>query len=264
MSRGISILLAAFGSTRAIDTYSIMLEEARSRFPGSSVSLVFSSRIIRNSQPANLLSPREAVNNIAEQGNGHWAVVQSVHLLCGHEFYRLVDEVKNGPIRTSIGLPLLWSKRDYEEVARILINRFKGMAQDREAVVFIGHGTDHASWSTYPALEHLLVKMGFKNAFVGVVDGVPGPEDVLSEIIKAGFSRALFIPFMLVSGLHVREDIKGDQKDSWTSIFHDAGITARVFEKGLLEIKGIRRIFYEHLADAMDVIPGTVEKRYKI
>ena len=69
-----------------------------------------------------LVTGKVSLEELKEMGYS-WAVVQSLHLLCGHEFYRLVEEVKQSSVRTSIGLPLLSGPEDYEAVVQGLIFR---------------------------------------------------------------------------------------------------------------------------------------------
>lgn len=60
---------------------------------------------------------------LAEQGHP-WVVMQSLHLICGHEFDRLISERENADIRSSIGLPLLTSHMDYKKTATALAPLF--------------------------------------------------------------------------------------------------------------------------------------------
>ena len=53
--------------------------------------------------------------------------------MCGHEFYRLLEDVSQCDIRTSIGLPLLSGPEDYQAVVRTIIQDFPGTHD--EAVV---------------------------------------------------------------------------------------------------------------------------------
>ena len=40
-----------------------------------------------------LKPPYQVLSDLWAKGH-QWAVVQSMHLICGHEFYRLVDDVR--------------------------------------------------------------------------------------------------------------------------------------------------------------------------
>ena len=120
----VPIVLTAFGTTtRARETYDFMDGLIRAAFPGRDLHWAFSSRMVRDrlkdKKKSAARHPHEVLRALADQGH-EWAVVQSVHLLCGHEFFRLIDEVQTQPIRTSIGLPLLSSREDYLHLAGAL------------------------------------------------------------------------------------------------------------------------------------------------
>ena len=251
------VVLAAFGSTRARKAYSFLAAEV-AELPGvAAVRTAFSSRMVRsftrakggNEAPP---SPARAVEEFAAEGY-RWVAVQSVHILAGHEFYRLVEEMETVPARTVLGLPLLWSREDYGRLASLLVERHR--PGPSTAVVFVGHGTDHAAWSTYPALEHTLRAQGMANAWVGVVDGDPGPEEVADQVARAGHRRAVVVPLMLVAGLHFMEDIVGDDPGSYCSAFRERGIEVTAVREGLLELEGVRRIFADHISQALDCAP---------
>ena len=184
------------------------------------------SRIKRNSQARH---PHEVLRALADQGH-EWAVVQSVHLLCGHEFYRLIDEVQTQPIRTSIGLPLLSSREDYLRLARAL--GLPGDLPPGEALVLVGHGTDHPAWAAYPALESILRQVYGPQIFVGVVEGSPSREEVVRAVTAAGVVKVRLIPLMLVAGTHFIEDLC-DGEDSWQAAFTGAGLEVTVTPRGI-------------------------------
>ena len=183
-----------------------------------------------------------------------WAVVQSLHLLCGHEFYRLVEEVKQSPVRTSIGLPLLSGPEDYEAVVQGLGSTFPDHAN--EAIVLVGHGTDHPAWSSYIALSHMFHEKFGPRIFMGVVEGYPSREKIVETVKKAGFKKVLLIPFMLVAGVHFQEDLAGEE-DSWKTAFEEEQILVSIEKAGLGFQPGIIEIFCRHIQEALDVIPSS-------
>ena len=94
--RKIPIVLVGFGTTTAaVDTYSFIGSRIKGAFPDHTIRWAYSSRMVRDfSRQRNnidLKSPRQVLCDLAKEGHT-WAIVQSIHLLCGHEFYRLVEE----------------------------------------------------------------------------------------------------------------------------------------------------------------------------
>ena len=63
-------------------------------------------------------------------------------------------------------------------------------------------------------------------------------------------SKVILAPFMIVAGDHAKNDMAGDDPDSWYSQFAAAGFEVEAALKGLGEYPGIRRLLVEHLKAA--------------
>ncbi|MFW5819208.1 MAG: sirohydrochlorin cobaltochelatase [Desulfovermiculus sp.] len=256
----IPIVMAAFGTTtRARRTYDILDAKVREIYPHHPVHWAFTSRMVRDriesNQGQSYKHPHQVLHELAQAGH-EWAVVQSLHLVCGHEFDRLVDEVQDCGLRTSIGLPLLDSPQDYLAALTALLKEMQ--STEDEALVLVGHGTDHAIWAAYPALERMARKHLHGRVFVGAVEGCPEAEEVVSDVVKAGFVKVRLVPCMLVAGVHFQEDLCADEEDSWKSLLESSGIDVRLESRGMGELPGIGDIFCSHIQDALDVIPDRV------
>jgi sirohydrochlorin cobaltochelatase len=163
--------------------------------------------------------------------------------------------VKQSPVRTSIGLPLLSAPEDYEAVVQGLGNSFPDL--EDEAIVLVGHGTDHPIWSSYVALHHMFRERFGSRIFMGVVEGYPSRAEIVEAVKGAGFKKVRLIPFMLVAGTHFQEDLAGDD-DSWKTAFEALEISVSVVTKGLGFYPGIIDILCRHIRDALDVIPSDI------
>ncbi|OQY54759.1 MAG: sirohydrochlorin cobaltochelatase [Desulfobacteraceae bacterium 4572_88] len=253
----IPIVMAAFGTTtRAMKTYSFINNICKQGFPDHEILWAYSSRMVRDfskkKRNTNMRLPHEVLAELREKGHS-WAVVQSLHLMCGHEFCRLVEEVSDCDIRTSVGLPLLFSPEDYLAVSNAIRPMLSGRGD--EAIVLVGHGTDHPSWACYVALSHMLAETFGQGVYMGVVeDGYPSREMIIAEVRKAGFAKVRLLPFMLIAGVHFAKDLMGDE-DSWKTAFEREGIAVSAESKGLGFHEGIVDIFCNHVSEAMDVIP---------
>ncbi|MBU0970137.1 MAG: sirohydrochlorin cobaltochelatase [Proteobacteria bacterium] len=250
----IPIILTAFGTTaRAFSTYDRMDRIFRQRFPDHPLHWAYSSRMVRHAMnnKKKLKDPVETARSLAQKGY-EWVVIQSLHLICGHEFDRLVTQRDQAPIRSSMGLPLLTSQKDYAAVANALAPLFP--RQTDQALILVGHGTDHPAWTAYPALESILRQHHGDRVFLGVVEGYPGMDHTLDRIKAAGFNRVCLIPFMLVAGVHFREDLTCEP-DSWQKTFEREGIEVSVVNQGIGHMEDVTSIFCDHISDALDVIP---------
>ncbi len=251
------IVIAAFGSTtRARSAYARIDEQLQKRFAGHEIFWGYNSRIVRSrlrQQSVELPTPREVLDRIGGQGH-KWAVVQSLNMICGHEFHRMKDEVLKHAVRVSIGHSLLCSPGDFLKAADAMAPFFE--RDRREAVVFVGHGTDHCAWSVYPAFELLLRQRHGGRAFVGVIEeGWPRLETVIENVRSAGLDRVRLVPLLLVAGMHFEKDLAGPG-DSWKSAFEARGIRVSLELAGLAANPRIIEIFGDHMESAMDVIPA--------
>ncbi|MHB9073132.1 MAG: sirohydrochlorin cobaltochelatase [Desulfobaccales bacterium] len=259
----VPIVVAAFGTTTsARQSYTFLDEHLRAAFPGHEVHWAFSSRMVRDfSQQRGGRQgkgPAEVLEELQARGF-EWAVVQSLHLLAGHEFYRLVEEVQTCRIRTAMGLPLLWAPEDYDAFLESLAPRLD-TTEIEEAIILVGHGTDHASWAAYLALQYLLSRQVGHHVYIGLLEGQPSREEVIAEVGRSGVKRIRLLPLMLVAGRHVQEDLAGPE-DSWQTTLAEAGLTVSLDATGLLHYPGVIRIFREHIENALDIIPSRSQDR---
>lgn len=235
-----------------MDTYSFIDSAVKAAFYGHPIKWAYTSRMVRNhmkkKRNLNMKTPQKVLEELHGQGH-EWAVVQSLHMICAHEFYRLVEDVKDSPVRTGMGLPLLTSVDDYRRVAATIMQR--AASNDGTATVLIGHGTDHPAWSAYPALASMFADND--NIFVDTVEGESDRRQTISQVILNGFERVRLIPLMLVAGVHLQEDIAGEE-DSWKSAFEHKGISVSVDTDGLGKNPAIVEIFIRHIREALEII----------
>jgi len=249
----IPIVMAAFGTgTEAKKTYDIIDRIASEKFSGHEFVWAYTSRTVKR-RFQDLKSPRQALSELKDKGHT-WAVVQSLHVVCGHEFHRLMEEIHDVDIRISVGLPLLISPEDYEMVVNA-VTPLLPSDMTQEAAVLIGHGTDHPSWTAYPALAYMLRERFGQKIYMGLVEeGYPTRESVVASVKAAGFTRVKLIPFMLVAGIHFQQDLMG-QEDSWKTAFEAQGISVSADNRGLGCCPDIVEIYCGHIRDALNVIP---------
>lgn len=256
----VPIVLVAFGTTTsARRSYAFLEEHILAAFPGHEVHWAFSSRMVRDFSRQRHgrkgKGPAEVLEELRDRGF-EWAVVQSLHLLAGHEFYRLVAEVQACGIRTAMGLPLLWAPEDYDAFLEALAAKLDSVGNE-EAIILAGHGTDHASWVTYLGLQYLFSKRFGPRVHIGVLEGRPSRQEVVAQVIRSGLKQVHLLPLMLVAGRHVQEDLAGAE-DSWKTCLEAAGLTVTLEATGLLSYPGVMTIFQDHIANALDAIPGRI------
>lgn len=259
-----AILLAAHGSRRPESRAAIEAVAARVRqaHPGIPIAVAFTSTHIltimrRKGEQADDVA--QALDRLHQQGVRRVAV-QSLHVIPGREFHEmqaLADKLMvrdNRFERIEVGRPLLSCEEDLDLVADTLMKLVPADRAEGEAVVFIGHGTQHPGNEFYPALGHRLQRLD-PLVFVGVMgrgkDREPSAPTIAKWITRAGVTRAALMPFLFGAGYHVAHDLVGEKDDSWESVLGEAGITCRGILKASGEYEELADIWLAHLADAM-------------
>ena len=253
------IVMVAFGTRGPANaTYEYLDRQVHRAFPRYEIHWAYSSRMVRHlaarkEASAGMPGPDEVLAALVAAGH-RWAVLQSIHLLCGHEFHRLLGWAAGAPLRTAVGLPLLTDPEDFDHITGMLA---KIAAEAHPAAtVFVGHGTDHPTWMAYWVLQSLLRDQGADRAFVGLLEGRPGIEDILAALSRAGLRQVRLVPLLLVAGSHFRQDLTGDHPDSWQRRLEAAGIMVSPVSLGLGRQPQVADLFCRHIAAALDVIPG--------
>jgi len=261
--RKVPIVLAAFGTTTsARQSYTFLDQHIRAAFPDHEVHWAFSSRMVRDFDQQRRGRRWKGPGELLEELRGRgfeWAVVQAVHLLAGHEFYRLVEEVHACGIRTAMGLPLLSAPEDYGALLNALAPKVEALDPE-EGIILVGHGSDHPSWATYPALQYLLSGRFGHLVHIGVLEGHPPRQEVIARVLESGLKRVRLLPLMLVAGRHFQEDLAGPN-DSWQAALQAAGLSVTLDATGLLHYPGVIKIYQEHISNALEVIPDRDQDR---
>lgn len=258
---GEGILLAAFGSSipEARSAYGKIEAAYRKAFPGSPVEWAYTSGIIRKKlqkEGIDAKSVSEALDALAKQGV---AVVraQSLHILGGAEYVKFVQELatwqaKNPDRLKAILLagPLLESRADGQMVAKAVAGALP--RGNDEALVLMGHGNSKGrAGLAFEGMRAMFRENGVR-VFLASVEGEQSFEELLAELSKAGVKRLWLAPFMLVAGDHARNDMAGEEEDSWASRLKSKGYDISVRLAGLGELRDIQQIFIEHTRKAGD------------
>jgi sirohydrochlorin cobaltochelatase len=179
-------------------------------------------------------------------------VIQSVHVTPGHEFHRIVRSSAASVVPTAIGMPLLTAPDDYQRVARSLLPLIEG--QPGSAVLIVGHGTDHPTWTAYPALEVVLRKYAGNRVFVATLEKFPDSSTLIDEITASGFQHVLVIPCLMVAGMHFKRDIIGDIDSSWKKRLEKKNIHLTFHDQGLGLLEGVSDILCDHIRAAFQTL----------
>ncbi|WP_343209165.1 sirohydrochlorin cobaltochelatase [Anaerolentibacter hominis] len=175
--------------------------------------------------------------------------VQPTHVMNGIEYDKMRAALKpyeGAFVRISYGKPLLTSTEDFRKAAKSLMEEIPEQRDGNTAVVFMGHGTGHFANAAYCELEYMFRSLGYQNVFVGTVESFPGLSDVMSQVNNYGARKVVLYPFMVAAGDHARNDMAGEEEDSWKNQLIKAGYEVDCVIKGLGEYKAVRDLFVVH------------------
>ena len=272
------ILVVSFGTsfnqsrTQDIGTIEHAIAEA---YPDWSVRRAFTAQIIINhilARDGVKIDNMQQALDRAVANNVKNLVVQPTHLMHGAEYDELVgilDGYKDKFESVKVAEPLLGEvgadptviNADKEAVAKAVVaftlDEFGGQAQtDSEgyALVLMGHGTSHTANITYNQMQAQMEQLGYKNVFIGTVEGEPEDTEVNAVIEKvkaAGYTKVILRPLMVVAGDHANNDMADpEDPESWYSMFTASGNFEDVIciIKGLGRIPEVENLYVSHIA----------------
>ena len=274
----------SFNDSRATDIGGI--EKAlQAAYPDWSVRRAFTAQIIINHVQARdgevIDNVEQALARAKENGVKNLAI-QPTHLMHGAEYDELmaaVEAVKADFATVSVSEPLLGEvgesetivNEDKETVAKAVVEEAVEVAgfesleaaeKDGTAFVFMGHGTAHAAKVTYSQMQNQMNDLGYKNVFIGTVEGEPEEtscENVIEKVKKAGYKKVVLRPLMVVAGDHANNDMAGDEEDSWKSMFTADGsfdsVDCQI--EGLGRIPEVQDLYVAHMLNAIDGLDPT-------
>ena len=88
---------------------------------------------------------------------------------------------------------------------------------------------------------------------IGTVEGYPGFEEALRRLRELpGLERVELRPLMVVAGDHAKNDLAGEEPDSWKSRLGAEGYGVTCTLRGLGEYPAVRAIFTAHARAAVE------------
>lgn len=259
---GIPIVLVASGTaSRASDTYHLLENRCRKRFPAHPILWAYSSERVRElaleRRGLKLPSPDETLAELVRESHRD-AVVQPVHLICGEEFHQVVRSANAADLSAVIGNPLLSGPEDLQSMVDALAPTI-GTPTDT-AILLVGHGTLHPAGLIYELFHRYLQDRYGNGVQVKVLKGHPGFHGAGHALRESGYHRVELIPLMLVAGAHARKDIDGEKETSVRRQLEQEGLAVNARIQGLLELPAVVEIFCDHIDRALNHHAGPGRK----
>ncbi|WP_301097917.1 sirohydrochlorin cobaltochelatase, partial [uncultured Desulfovibrio sp.] len=193
--------------------------------------------------------------------------VQSLHIMAGEEFAALARavliDIQKHPGRfraVYLGRPLLESRADAQAVAGSVLRALDGRRSPGDALVLMGHGQEHGRADLVLEGTRAAFQSADPLAFIATVEGARGFEELLAELRARKVRRVWLQPLMLVAGDHARNDLAGEEEDSWASRLRAAGFTVETNLTGLGQVPGIAARFVEHARASRDDLTAEPRK----
>lgn len=280
----------SFNDSRVADIGGIekALQDA---YPDWSVRRAFTAQIIINHVQARDGEKIDNMDQALERAVANGVkelVVQPTHLMHGAEYDELCEALDNykdkfdsikvcEPLLGEVGEDADVINADKEATAKAIVEEavktakyddIDAAAEDGTAFVFMGHGTSHTAKISYSQMQTQMDKLGYKNVFIGTVEGEPEEtacENVIDAVKEAGYKKVILRPLMVVAGDHANNDMAGDDDDSWKSMFEASGAFDSIDTQiaGLGGIQAIQDIYVAHTGEGIATIDTEVASESK-
>lgn len=187
-------------------------------------------------------------------GEGYTDIlVQPTHIMNGEEYHKLADQAEEyrGKFdKLAVGVPLLTAAEDYLDLGRALLEVLPPKAEER-AILFMGHGSEHQANSAYALMEYAFHDLGRPDIIVGTVEGYPDFDAALRRLRERPAAKEVELrPLMTVAGDHAKNDLAGDEDDSWKNQLAEEGYRVNCVLTGLGEYPQVRALFVDHARKA--------------
>ena len=256
-----AILAVSFGTSHN-DTRKVTIDaierDMQEAFPDYMLYRAWTSKMIikklKNRDNVHVFTVLEAMEQMKKDGITD-VLIQPTHVINGIENDLMKEDAlayRDDFHSITFGDPLLTSAEDNLAVIQAIADEFSDLAQD-QVLVLMGHGTTHYANSIYAALDYTFKDKGYKNIFLGTVEAYPSMESLMRMVKEYNPSKVVLAPFMIVAGDHAKNDMAGDDPESWYSQFKAAGFEVEPVIKGLGEYTGVRSLLVEHLRVAAEM-----------
>ncbi len=250
-----AILVASFGTSyeeTRIKNITAVENEIKDSFKDCAIYTAFTSEMIRKK----LAKSGVLIDNVCtalekmKSENIREVIILPTHLIFGIEYEKVCVAAKKYEHEfdtIKIAKPLLKDTEAVKNILSILVTSIN--VEEDEAIVLMGHGSEHHANMIYPAMNYIAQEAGFENIFTCTVEGYPEIDSTIKDLNKHGYKKVLLTALMLVAGDHANNDMASDEQDSLKSVLISNGFTVRCLVKGLGEYERIRKMYCENVRE---------------
>ena len=273
------ILVVSFGTSfndSRVATIGGVEKAIQAAYPDWAVRRAFTAQIIINhiqARDGEMIDNTEQALERAVANGVKNLVVAPTHLMHGAEYDELVGALEpykekmnivvSEPLLGEVGADASTINEDKKVVAEAItaaavkdagFDSLEAAEADGTAFVFMGHGTSHTASVSYNQMQAQMDELGYKNVFIGTVEGEPEDtacEAVIAKVKDAGYKNVILRPLMVVAGDHANNDMADpEDPESWYSQFTASGNFDSVDCQiaGLGEIPAVQDLYVAHVA----------------
>lgn len=258
-----ALLVISFGTshkdtrTRTIEAIE---EDLKKEFPDRVFYRAWTSAFLRKKvrqEGYEVCSVQQALETICNDGISD-LLVQPTHMLCGKEHEDARREIltfQDCFSRLSIGRPLMADREDVRVFANTLESLIP-VSAEQEVVAWMGHGSPRSKLNVYDLLNRQFLKDAHPEICVGTVEWEPGIAPVLDQIRLRKPRRVILAPMLVVAGDHAKNDMAGDDPDSWKNQIAAEHTEVECLVKGLGEYPEVRKLYLDHARCPELIVPG--------
>lgn len=263
------LLVVSFGSTHE-DTQEKAIaaaeRELAAAFPDRKFYRAWSARFIRRKMAERgtpVDSPEEALERMAADGITD-VLVQPTFLTPNVEYLQTLDDLrakKDRFDRIACGTPVITTEADAAALADVIMKIYP--MREWEALVLMGHGTEPGVLpdDLDPDRPYKMLAEAFEAKegqvsgayIVGVLEAGGGIDAVCEQVRELSPSGVTLAPLLVTAGDHAKNDMAGDEPDSWKNVLSEMVPTVGCIVKGLGEYAEFRALCAEHARRAEEI-----------
>ena len=259
-----ALLVISFGTSHKdtrVRTIEAIEEDLKKEFPDRVFYRAWTSAFLRKKvqqqEGCEVWSVQQAMERICNDGISD-LLVQPTHMLCGKEHEDARREILVYQDRFSelaMGRPLMADRQDVRVFANVLESLIP-VSADQEVVAWMGHGSPQSEMNVYDLLNRQFLQDGHPEICVGTVEWEPGITPVLEQIRLRAPRRVILSPMLVVAGDHAKNDMAGDDPDSWRNQIAAEHTEVECLVKGLGEYPEVRKLYLDHARCPELIVPG--------
>ncbi len=221
-----AIIILSFGTTtKNAGTLTLFKEKLAENYPQRRVFWAYTSAVIRKKTGNPSLHQALAQ---AEAENFRKVIVQPLHVFPGTEYQQVEETCAFFPgLRVFLGETLMHRWHYIEEVLEIVAKEF--LPPDEGLNLLVLHGTPLAADPAnivYLGLDRLLGDR-YHNVRTAAIEGIPDFQGLKQVLVSSQspqrWPRVRMIPLFFMAGIHVEDDLMGNDDESWKSELQAVG-----------------------------------------